>query len=466
MRTTDPDNTICLRLCLFHGAGISEVCDAISNLDGVLHSIELVPNQRHSSVHDITIMTRGKKHADSIIAAIRALSDIKIEHIAEQPAFLIHLGGKIEVNSKIPLNNRDQLSMAYTPGVAHVCIAIAAAPHRARKLTIKHNIVAIVTDGSAVLGLGNIGPEASLPVMEGKAMLLKDFANVDGFPICLATQDVDEIVQTVRNIAPGFGGINLEDIASPRCFEIERRLKAALDIPVFHDDQHGTAVVMAAGLINALRLVKKNIADLKIVFSGIGAAGIAGTKILQQLGAKNIIGCDRQGAIIKGRANLTDVKRAYAKITNPNNESGPLNEIIKGADVFIGLSAPDLLSVDDIKNMNQDPIVFAMANPIPEIMPEAAKPHVAIMATGRSDYANQINNVLAFPGIFRGALDVQASDINEEMKIAAAYAIADSIDKISLTKDYIVPSVFDGHLVNTVARAVAAAARKSGVARE
>lgn len=466
MPTIDPDNIISLRLCFYRGSGIFEVFNVINELDGVLYNVDVIKIEHGRSLRDISIITLGKKHADSMVAALKKLPDITVEHVVDDHAFLMHLNGKIEVKSKVAINNRDQLSIAYTPGVAHVCTAIAKAPQKARKLTMKSNMVAIVTDGSAVLGLGNIGPEAALPVMEGKAMLLKDFANVNGFPICLATQDVDVIVQTVKNIAPGFGGINLEDISSPRCFEIEQRLKTELDIPVFHDDQHGTAVVMAAGLINALRLTKKNIATLKIVFSGIGAAGIAGTKILQELGAKNIIGCDRQGALINSRTHLTEVKRAYAEMTNPNNEAGSLSDIIKGADVFIGLSAPNLLSVENVKSMNKNPIVFAMANPIPEIMPEQVQSHVAIMATGRSDYVNQINNVLAFPGIFRGALDVNASDINEEMKIAAAYAIADHIDPHSLSKDYIVPSVFDGNLVNAIATAVATAARNSGVARE
>ena len=465
MNTISSGNTIALRLKLNKNVNISKISDLITKMQGIVRGIDTIEINNQTSLRDITFSATNEEHTDSIIQAIEQLPHIKIEHVTDR-TFLIHLGGKIEVKSKIPINNRDQLSMAYTPGVARICTAIAEAPEKVYKLTMKRNMVAIVTDGSAVLGLGNIGPKAALPVMEGKAMLLKDFANVDAFPICLDTQNVDEIIQTIKNIAPGFGGINLEDISSPRCFEIENRLKAELDIPVFHDDQHGTAIVMAAGFINALRLTKKKPENLKVVFSGVGAAGIACTKILHELGVVNIIGCDRKGAITKERTDLTDVKLEYAKITNPYNESGPLSEIIKNADVFIGLSAPGLLTVADLKNMNKDPIVFAMANPTPEIMPEEANPYVAIMATGRSDYPNQINNVLAFPGIFRGALDVQASDINESMKLAAAYAIANCIDEAALSKDYIVPSVFDSNVAKAVAKAVSIAAKESGVARK
>ena len=378
----------------------------------------------------------------------------------------MHLGGKICVKSKVPIKHRDDLSMAYTPGVARVCMAIHKDEKSAYNLTIKRNTVAVVSDGTAVLGLGDIGPLGALPVMEGKAMLFKDFADVDAFPICLDTKDTEEIIATVKRIAPVFGGINLEDISSPRCFEIEERLKKELDIPVFHDDQHGTAIVFTAGLINALKIVKKPIASLKVVVSGVGAAGVACTKMLLNLGVKNVIGCDRKGAISKSRQDLDKVKHDYLMITNPHDESGSIADVLRGADVFVGLSAPNLLDVDNIRSMAKDPIVFAMANPVPEIMPEVARDYVAIMATGRSDYPNQINNVLAFPGIFRGALDVRARDINEEMKLAAAYAIAAVIEPENLNPDYIIPSVFDSRVVPAVAEAVKKAAIETGVAEK
>ncbi|MCB1827717.1 MAG: NAD-dependent malic enzyme, partial [Coxiellaceae bacterium] len=362
--------------------------------------------------------------------------------------------------------HRDELSMAYTPGVARVCEAIAEKPAKAHNLTIKKNCVGIITDGTAVLGLGDIGPLAALPVMEGKAMLMKEFADIDGFPICLDTKNIDEIIQTIKNIAPVFGAINLEDISAPRCFEIERRLKEILNIPVYHDDQHGTAAVMTAAFINALKIVGKKPKNVKVVFNGVGAAGTACTNMLLKLGVKNIVGCDRNGVLSTSREDLSDAKREYAEKTNPNNETGSLYDVIKGADVFVGLSAPNILSVDDIQKMNKKAIVFAMANPDPEIMPEVARPHVAIIATGRSDYPNQINNLLAFPGIFRGALDCLATDINEEMNLAAAYAIANIIDEKSLSPDYIVPSVFNQDVVKAVTKAVKKAARETGVAKK
>lgn len=380
--------------------------------------------------------------------------------------FMLHSGGKIEIKSKIDINSREDLSHVYTPGVARICTAIHQSPEKAFDLTIRRNMVAVVSDGSAVLGLGDLGPLAAMPVMEGKAMLFKKFANVDAFPICLATKDVEEIIKTVKNIAPSFGAINLEDIASPRCFEIENRLRAELDIPVFHDDQHGTAAVMTAALINSLKLVHKKMSDIKVVVNGTGAAGIACTNMLLDIGVKNIIGCDRKGALHRSRDDLDQTKKAYVSRTNPLNESGSIHEVIKGADVFVGVSSANILTVDDLKNMNKDPIVFAMANPDPEIMPEIALPHVAIMATGRSDYPNQINNVLAFPGIFRGALDCHATDINTEMKLAAAYAIANCVDESALTREHIIPSVFDEKVALAVAAAVIEAARKTGVNRK
>jgi malate dehydrogenase (oxaloacetate-decarboxylating) len=378
----------------------------------------------------------------------------------------MHLGGKIRINSKVSLTTRDDLSMAYTPGVARVCMAIHDKPENVYKLTIKSNTVAIVTDGTAVLGLGDIGPEAALPVMEGRAMLFKEFGKVDAFPICLATKDTEEIIRTIKNIAPVFGGINLEDISAPRCFEIEARLKQELDIPVFHDDQHGTAVVVLAALINAVKLVKKQIKDLKIVVTGVGAAGVACSKIIMAAGGRNIIGFDRTGAIHKGRTEgMNYMKQWFAENTNPTGFHGTLTDALNGADLYMGLSGPGTVQAKDLAKMNKDAIVFAMANPTPEVMPEEAAPYVRIMATGRSDYPNQINNVLCFPGIFRGALDCHASDINEEMKLAAAHAIADVISPSELSDEYIIPGVFNPVVAEAVAKAVVKAAIDSGVAR-
>jgi malate dehydrogenase (oxaloacetate-decarboxylating) len=356
--------------------------------------------------------------------------------------------------------------MAYTPGVARICDAIQKDPEKVFTLTIKKNTVAVVTDGTAVLGLGDIGPAAAMPVMEGKAMLFKEFAGVDAFPICLNTKDPDEIVRTVKAISTAFGGINLEDISAPRCFEIEERLKEELDIPVFHDDQHGTAVVVLAALINALKIVGKEMEKVKVVVNGVGAAGVACSKIIMAAGVKSIIGCDQTGALYRGRReNMNWVKDWYAQNSNPDNEQGTVHDVIKGADVFLGLSVPGVIDVEDVKNMAEKPIVFAMANPVPEIMPEDAAPYVAVMATGRSDYPNQINNVLSFPGIFRGALACRASRINEAMKLAAANAIAGIISNAELHPEYIVPSVFDKRVAEAVAREVEAAAYATGVAR-
>lgn len=374
--------------------------------------------------------------------------------------FRAHHGGKIRIHSSFPLKTREDLSHAYTPGVAKICTAIHENPELAFSLTIKSNTVAVVSDGSAVLGLGNIGPLAAMPVMEGKAMLFKELANVDAFPICLNTQDTEEIIQTVKNIAPSFGGINLEDIAAPHCFAIEQRLKQELDIPVFHDDQHGTAVVVTAALINALKLVDKKPENLKVVVTGVGAAGTACTQMMLDLGIKNIIGCDRQGALYRNRSDLAGVKASYAAITNPNQEKGSIQDVIKGADVFLGLSGPGLLDENDIKNMASNAIVFAMSNPIPEIMPELAQPYAAVIATGRSDYPNQINNVLCFPGLFRGVLDCRAKHITEAMKLAAAEAIANIIPAAELRPDYIIPCVFNPEVAKAVANAVMLAAKK------
>lgn len=374
--------------------------------------------------------------------------------------------GKIEVVSKVKVNTREDLSLAYTPGVAEPCRKIHENEENVYKYTSKGNLVAVVTDGTAVLGLGDIGPKAGLPVMEGKAILFKEFADVDAFPICLATKDVDEIVRTVKLIAPGFGGINLEDIGAPRCFEIEEKLKKELDIPVFHDDQHGTAIVVLAGLINALKVVEKKIEDIKVVVNGAGAAGTAIAKLLLSSGVKNLIACDKAGILYRGNENVDEAKRELAKVTNPDNIQGTLADALVGADVFIGVSAPGVVSQDMVRAMNKDSILFAMANPTPEIMPEEAKAAGArVIGTGRSDFPNQVNNVLAFPGIFRGALDVRAKEINEEMKIAAAYAIASMIKDEDLNDNNVIPYALDRTVADNVAEAIKKAARESGAAR-
>lgn len=374
--------------------------------------------------------------------------------------------GKLEVTARASVGSKEALSLAYTPGVAQPCLEIQKDVSKSYDLTRRWNTVAVITDGTAVLGLGDIGPEAGMPVMEGKCVLFKEFGDVDAIPLCVRTKDVDEIVKTVELLAGSFGGVNLEDISAPRCFEIEKRLKASCDIPIFHDDQHGTAVVTLAGMFNALKLVGKHLEDVKIVTSGAGAAGIAIIKLLMSMGLKNVIMCDRKGAIYEGREGLNAVKEEIAKITNANKEKGSLAEVIKGADVFIGVSAPGTLTKEMVETMNKDAIIFACANPTPEIFPEDAKAGgAAVVSTGRSDYPNQVNNVLAFPGIFRGALDVRASDINDEMKVAAAVAIANLVTDEELNPDYILPAAFDARVKDAVAEAVKQAAIKSGVAR-
>ena len=470
METTEylpsASNSITVRLKLQNKPGtLATATAAIGEKGGNIGAIDIVNVQNGTMVRDVTINAHDDEHAQEIVQAVDALDGIEVVNVSDR-TFLMHLGGKLDIKSKAPIQTRDQLSMAYTPGVARVCRAIHRDRSNVHALTIKSNTVAVVTDGTAVLGLGDIGPAAALPVMEGKAQLLKEFAGVNAFPLCLETQDVDEIVETVKRVAPVFGGINLEDIAAPRCFEIERRLKSELDIPVFHDDQHGTAVVTTAALLNALKVVDKKPEDLKVVQVGIGAAGTAVMEMLRQIGVENIIGVDRQGAVTRDRDDLTVAKRRYAEQTNPDGEIGSVHDVMHGADVFIGLSGPGVITPDDLKVMARDPIVFAMANPTPEIMPEDAYPHVAVMATGRSDYPNQINNVLCFPGIFKGALACRASDINDEMKLAAAYAVAETIPDGSITANYIVPSVFDQHVVERVSEAVQKAARESGAARK
>ena len=464
--TPSASYSLTLRVRLSSRAGsLGELTLAIGRAGGDIGAIDIVTVGNDYIIRDITVSSVSSKHGEQIVEAVKDVDGVELIQVSD-PTFLMHLGGKIEVVSKVPLKTRADLSMAYTPGVARICDAIAKEPDKVFTLTIKKNTVAIVTDGTAVLGLGDIGPAAALPVMEGKAMLFKEFAGVDAFPICLNTKDPDEIVRTVKAISTVFGGINLEDISAPRCFQIEERLREELDIPVFHDDQHGTAVVVLAALINALKLVGKQMNDVKVVVNGVGAAGVACTKIIMAAGVKNIVGCDQTGALYRGRReNMNWMKDWYAQNTNPNDEHGTVHEVIKGADVFFGLSVPGVIDQEDVKHMAEKPIVFAMANPVPEIMPEDAAPYVAVMATGRSDYPNQINNVLSFPGIFRGALACRAARINEEMKLAASYAIAGIISDTELQPEYIVPSVFDKRVAEAVARDVEAAAHQTGVAR-
>ena len=466
MQTPSASYSLTLRVRLSSRAGsLGEVTMAIGRAGGDIGAIDIVTVGNDHIIRDITVSSVSSKHGEQIVETVKDVDGVELIQVSD-PTFLMHLGGKIEVVPKMPLKTRADLSMAYTPGVARICDAIHQEPEKVFTLTIKKNTVAIVTDGTAVLGLGDIGPAAALPVMEGKAMLFKEFAGVDAFPICLNTKDPDEIVRTVKAISTVFGGINLEDISAPRCFQIEERLREELDIPVFHDDQHGTAVVVLAALINALKLVGKKMDEVKVIVNGVGAAGVACTKIIMAAGVQNIVGCDQTGALYRGRKeHMNWMKDWYAQNTNPNDEKGTIHDVIKGADVFLGLSVPGVINEEDVKRMADKPIVFAMANPTPEIMPEDAAPYVAVMATGRSDYPNQINNVLSFPGIFRGALACRASRINEEMKLAASTAIAGIITDAELHPEYIVPSVFDKRVAEAVALAVEAAAHKSGVAR-
>jgi malate dehydrogenase (oxaloacetate-decarboxylating) len=444
---------------------LGRITSVIGEANGFIGAVDIVDVRKGNITRDITVETSDVEHGERIVAEVRKIDEVEVAKVSDR-TFLMHLGGKIEVRSKIPVKTRDDLSMAYTPGVARVCMAIYADPDAAFALTIRRNMVAVVTDGSAVLGLGNIGPQASLPVMEGKALLFKEFAGVDAFPICLATQDTEEIISICKNIAPTFGGINLEDISSPRCVEIEERLRDELDIPVFHDDQHGTAIVVLAALTNALKIIGKTMKELRITLNGAGAAGAAIAKLLKKVGADNLIVCDRNGPIYNGRdENMNPVKQWIADNTNSERISGNLGDALDGADVFIGVSGPNILTVEHIKRMKPDPVVFALANPDPEIEPELALPHVKVMATGRSDYPNQINNVLCFPGFFRGLLSVRARGITDEMKIAAAYAIAGVISDDEVLASYIIPSVFDRRIATAVADAVAAAATEEGVAR-
>jgi malate dehydrogenase (oxaloacetate-decarboxylating) len=450
---------------------LGKLTAAIADAGGQLQGVDLVPGAgaEGKRVREFTIDARDQEHWEQILRSLGSTRGAKVLEYTDR-TMQMHRGGKIELHNKYPLKTRDDLSMAYTPGVARVCQEIHADRSKAFEYTIKRNTVAVVSDGSAVLGLGDIGPEAAMPVMEGKAMLFKEFAGVDAFPICLNSQDPDQIVQAVELMAPTFGGVNLEDIAAPRCFEIEERLKASLDIPIFHDDQHGTAVVVMAALFNALKIVGKPIESLRVLMVGLGAAGVAVTKMMLESGVSHVVGCDRAGAISTERddykaGGMSDIKRWYAENSNPEKLSGQPDEVIEGMDLFIGLSGPGIIPAQALEKMNDDAIVFAMANPNPEVMPEEAEPYVRIMATGRSDYPNQINNVLCFPGIFRGALDAGAPSITEEMKLAAAHGIANVVTEEDLSEDYIIPSVFNREVAPAVAEAVVEEAKRDGIAR-
>ena len=432
---------------------IALITSALSSAGATITALDVVESMLDKVVIDVTCDTINASHADEITASLNVINGLIVRKVSDR-TFLLHLGGKIEIASKVPLKTRDDLSRAYTPGVARISQAIVEDPSNVRRLTMKRNTVAVVTDGSAVLGLGNIGPAAALPVMEGKAALFKRFADVDAWPVCLDTQDVDEIVRTVQLIAPVYGGINLEDISAPRCFEVERRLRELLDIPVFHDDQHGTAIVVLAALKNSLKLVKKDISTVKIVMSGAGAAGTAVARLLVKSGAKNIIAFDKDGAINSSRDRDDDMRVWFIDHSNPDNFAGDIHAAMTGADVFIGVSAPDVITEADVAAMAPQSIVFALANPDPEIDPVIARKYAAVVATGRSDQPNQINNVLAFPGIFRGLLDAQAHKITDDLLIAAANAIADCVSQAQLNTSFIVPSVFDPNVVTKVAAAV------------
>ena len=441
------------------GRAVSAITRAVEQAGGVVTALDVTAGRGDTLRVDVTCAARGEEHSEALVSALAAIDGVTVHKVSDR-TFLLHLGGKIEMRSKVPLRNRDDLSMAYTPGVGRVAMAIAGNREDARRLTVKRNSVAVVTDGSAVLGLGNIGPYAALPVMEGKAALFKRFADIDAWPICLDSQDTDEIVRAVQLIAPGFGGINLEDISAPRCFEVEARLRELLDIPVFHDDQHGTAIVVMAALTNALRVVGKKLPEVRVAMAGAGAAGTAVLKLLLGAGAHagDIVVCDDRGAVHLARPGLNDSLRWIAEHTNSGGYAGDLAGAVRGADVFIGLSAPGILSGGDVAAMASNAIVFALANPDPEVDPEAAMEHAAVVATGRSDYPNQINNVLAFPGVFRGLLDAQSRNVTDEMLIAAAQALADVVSPDEIGPHYIIPSVFHPDVASSVAVAVRDAA--------
>jgi malate dehydrogenase (oxaloacetate-decarboxylating) len=470
MSTPSAQYSLTIRIEIDHKPGmLGLVASAIGRAGGVIGTIDLVEARDDTLLRDITVDAVDQAQWESITAEIDGLEGVRVVDTTDR-TFLMHVGGKIEQHNKHPLRTRDDLSMAYTPGVARVCMAIHEDPAKAFQYTIKRNTVAVVSDGTAVLGLGDIGPEAAMPVMEGKCMLFKEFAGVDAFPICLNTKDPDEIVETVKRMSPTFGGINLEDISAPRCFEIEDRLKAELDIPVFHDDQHGTAVVVLAALLNACKLTGRELSSLRVLVTGLGAAGVAVSKILMEAGVSYVVGADSKGLVSTRRADYLDgsmnqSKRWYAEHTNPEHLVGTPADALPGMDLFIGLSGARIFPAEALKGMNADAMVFAMANPNPEVSPEEAAPYARVIATGRSDYPNQINNVLAFPGIFRGALDVRATAITEDMKVTAARAIAAIVTESELREDYIIPSAFNRDVADAVAEAVAASARRDGTAQ-
>lgn len=464
-RVPSPSYSITIRTEIENRIGMfAKIATAISSADGDLGSVDIVRVEKGKLIRDITVNARDEAHEKQIVKSLKTIAGVKVLRVMDR-TFSAHEGGKIEMRSKIPVRDRDDLSKVYTPGVARVCTDIYEHREHAYRYTIKGNAVAVITDGTAVLGLGDIGPEAAMPVMEGKAILFKEFAGIDAFPIALGTKDPDEIIRTVRNISPPFGGINLEDISAPRCFVVEQRLRRELDIPVIHDDQHGTAAVVLAALVNVGRFLKRDIKKFRIVIVGAGAAGSGTTRMLASYGIRDIIVCDREGTIYDGRKHMDPYKRALAKKTNPRKIRGSIADAMKGAHVFIGLSVPNVITPDDVRGMAKDPVVFALANPDPEIAPEDALPIVRILATGRSDYPNQINNMLSFPGIFRGLLDVKARGVNDEVTFAAARAIAHSVKDDELHEDYILPSIFDRKVASSVAHAVAEAAKKTGISR-
>ncbi len=466
IKTPSPGYSIIVRLEIVSKPGmLGKVTSAIGRAGGDIGAVDLIGFKKNTTIRDIIVSVVDVAMGQKVTEELMKIKGVHVLQVTDR-TFMIHQGGKIEIRNKIPLGSREDLSMAYTPGVARVCKAIHENREKVYDFTIKKNTIAVVSDGTAVLGLGDIGPEAAMPVMEGKAMLFKEFGGVDAIPICLKTKDPKQIVTVVKSISPGFGGINLEDISAPRCFEIERRLRNELDIPIFHDDQHGTAVVILAGLINALKVVNKRLENVRVVVSGLGAAGIASIRLLLSAGAKQIIGCDRSGTLYKGRKeNMNPIKALIAENTNPESIRGPISKALKGADVFIGLSQPGVIQLNDIKKMGKHPIIFAMANPDPEILPEEVGRNARIIATGRSDYPNQINNVLCFPGLFRGVLDCQAKEINDPMLFAAAHAIAQMVSEEELSEDYIIPGVLNKKVPERVAQAVKEAAIQSGVAR-
>jgi len=466
IKTPSASYSILMRVEILTKVGmLGKVTSAIGKAGGDIGSVDIVGFGKNTTMRDITVNVADVPMGEKVVDRVKRIKGIKVLNVTDR-TFRVHQRGKIEIRNKVPLNTREDLSMVYTPGVARVSMAIHEDREKAYDLTMKKNTIAIVTDGTAVLGLGDIGPEAAMPVMEGKSMLFKEFGNVDAFPICLGTKDPEEIISAVKWISPGFGGINLEDISAPRCFEIEGRLKKELDIPVFHDDQHGTAVVILAGLINALKFVDKRFEDVRVVVSGLGAAGIGSIRLLLSFGVRQIIGCDRSGILYKGRKeNMNPVKRQVAEQTNPEGVRGPIARAMRGADVFIGLSQPGVVRARDIRSMRRNPIIFAMANPVPEIMPEEVGRYARVIATGRSDYPNQVNNVLCFPGLFRGVLDCNAREINDEMLFAAANAIASIVAENELREDYIIPGVLNRKVPEMVGKNVKEAAIQTGVAR-